>query len=220
QKRVGSVTPDLAERPPFHVAEGMVCPERVGMHVALGIDISETHARARPCSPAHFEELEDVCTLLAVYPGKLQIDIDPVHIIFIREDSRLNLAGTKIQGTAQDEVHDLARFRVSEVVRPHMVAPTRIDQVRKTDLRNSFTLDKIEDRLHFRQGSLGQRQSQTHLEAGSGAVSKALQRGVKGPFSTAKAIMRITQSLDRDPHIVTPRALQSFSHLRSHEGAI
>src|SRR5581483_1550535 len=65
QKRVGSVTPDLAERPPFHVTEGMVCPERMGMHVALGIDISETHARARPCSPAHFEELEDVCTLLA-----------------------------------------------------------------------------------------------------------------------------------------------------------
>src|SRR5688500_5969218 len=46
EQRIGEVLPDLAERPLLHVAQRVLHPELVRVHVAQEVDVGEADARA------------------------------------------------------------------------------------------------------------------------------------------------------------------------------
>ena len=130
--------PDLRERPLAHVAERVVPPHGVRVHVAEVVDVGDVHAGG---IAAPLRELgAHVRLAFGKVPPHPEQQVDAVGIVVAGDELLGQAALLIVPAGVEQQVHRLARGLEMRVVLAVLVAAPGVVEVREVELVDAFVL--------------------------------------------------------------------------------
>ena len=212
------VVPDLGEGALQHVAEGMVAPELVGMHLAVPGDAAD--AAAGVVALVVLQELEDLFGALGILTLHAHPHIGAVGVVVHGEDL-FGLAGVEQgAGLVHDEVQHLTGLGVIQVFLDELGAAARVHQVVETGAGHFQVGQQAEDAGDLAHVPLVDGEAQAHLQAFGLAVGHAFQGLAEGTGHAAETVVHFFHAVQGDAHVGEAHALEFTGLFLGDEGAV
>ena len=157
---------------------------------------------------------------LALFPERLQVDVNAVAVVVNRQDLLFQTALLEIARAADDRIHGTARLLCRHILFHHRVATPRVDEMIEAHAVDALLLDEIEDLVELHDVVMVDREAKPHALPDRRAVLYAAHGSLVGALLAAELVVHILETVERDADVAHADVLDALRRRAVNERAV